>query len=167
MQLFHFLITSWKSDDFSLRYGDILTFKMTAVRHLGIILPPYETTHEVPVAGRSSLSNVMSIWYTDLIHRYSCLNFFAYLAWNAYSGPQNWGFWGLWTHNCDYSSWIAPKGTSLRKYASFKLSTVKNPLRALTCRRVDRKCDGHTNRHTHTHTHTGKFMLCLCTALDR
>ena len=30
----------------SLRYGDILTFKMAAVRHLGIVLPLYETTHE-------------------------------------------------------------------------------------------------------------------------
>jgi len=28
----------------------------------------------------------------------------------------------------------------------FKLSTVKNPLRGLTCRRVDRKCDEHTHR---------------------
>jgi len=59
MQLFHFLITSWKSDDFTLRYGDISIFKMAAVRHLGIVLPLYETTHEV-------LSNFMSIWYTDL-----------------------------------------------------------------------------------------------------
>ena len=58
MQLFHFVITSWKSDDFTLRYGDISIFKMAAVPHLGIVLPPYETTHEV--------SNFMSIWYTDL-----------------------------------------------------------------------------------------------------
>ena len=34
---------SSKSDDFSLRYGDISIFKMAAVRHLGIVLPPYET----------------------------------------------------------------------------------------------------------------------------
>jgi len=32
------------------RYID---FKMAAVRHLGIVLPPHETTHEVSVAGRS------------------------------------------------------------------------------------------------------------------
>jgi len=50
-----------KSDDFSLRYGDISVFKMAAVRHLGIVLPPYETTHEVSVAGRSCLSNFMSL----------------------------------------------------------------------------------------------------------
>jgi len=38
-----------KIDDFSLRYGDISIFKMVVVRvrHLGIVLPPYETTHEV------------------------------------------------------------------------------------------------------------------------
>jgi len=34
---------------------------MAAIRHLGIVLPPYETTHEVSVAGRSCLSNFMSI----------------------------------------------------------------------------------------------------------
>jgi len=54
---------SSKSDDFSLRYGNITIFKMAAVRHLGIVLPPYETTHEVSVAGRSCLSNFMSIWH--------------------------------------------------------------------------------------------------------
>ena len=62
------------------------------------------------------------------------------------------------------------KGTSLRKSASFKLSTVKNLLRDLTCRRVDRKCDGHTDktdRQTDRQTDTGKFILCPCTALDR
>jgi len=57
---------SWKSDDLSLSYGDITTFKMAAVRHLKIVLPPYETTHEVSVAGCSCLSNFISIWYTDL-----------------------------------------------------------------------------------------------------
>jgi len=34
---------------------------MAAVRHLGIVLPPYETTHEVSVAGCSCLSDFMSI----------------------------------------------------------------------------------------------------------
>jgi len=37
---------SSKSDDFSLRYGDISIFKMTAVRHIGIVLPLYKTTHD-------------------------------------------------------------------------------------------------------------------------
>jgi len=57
---------SWKSDDLSLRYSDISIFKMATVRHLGIVHPPYETTHEVSVAGCSCLSNFMSMWYTDL-----------------------------------------------------------------------------------------------------
>ena len=34
-------------------------------------------------------------------------------------------------------------------------------MRGQTCRRVDRKCDGHTR------TYTGKFIFCLCIALDR
>jgi len=38
----------------------------------------------------------------------------------------------------------------------------KNLLRGLICRRVHRKCDGHTQRHTHTDT--GKFILCPCIA---
>ena len=57
-----------------MRYGDITIFKMAAVRHLGIVLLPYETTHEVSVDGRSCLSNFMLIWYTDL-KIYSYLNF--------------------------------------------------------------------------------------------
>jgi len=66
MQLFSFLITSRssssksaavykissKSDDLLLKYGDIMIYKMSAVRQLGIVLPLYETTHEVSVAGR-------------------------------------------------------------------------------------------------------------------
>jgi len=39
--------------------------------------------------------------------------------------PPKWGLWGLWTPKCDYSSLRPPKGTSLRKSTSFKLSTVK------------------------------------------
>jgi len=40
---------------------DLSIFKMAAVRHLGIVLLSYETTHEVAVAGRSYLSNFMSV----------------------------------------------------------------------------------------------------------
>ena len=141
---------SWKSEDFSQRYGDITIFKMAAVRHLGTVLPPYETTHEISVAGRSCLSNFMSIWYRS--------EFFAYLAWNSYLSPQNGGFRGLWTIKCDYSSPIPPKGTSLHKSASFKLSTVKIrrgvwPVGELT--------------ESVTDTQTGKFIFCPCIALDR
>jgi len=41
--------------------GDITIFKMAAVRHLEIVLQPYETTHEVSVDGRSRLSNFISM----------------------------------------------------------------------------------------------------------
>jgi len=51
---------------FSLRYGDISIVKMAAVRHFDIVLPSYETTNKVSVAGRNCLSNFMSIWYTYL-----------------------------------------------------------------------------------------------------
>ena len=78
---------SWKSDNFSPRYGDITIFKMAAVRHLEIVLPPYETTHEVSVAGLRCLPNFMSIWYTDLkIY----LNLFGL---KCLLRPPKWGFW--------------------------------------------------------------------------
>jgi len=32
-------------------------------------------------------------------------------------------------------------------------------LRGLTCRRVDRKCDGHTHRHRHTHTEVNLYSV--------
>jgi len=146
------------------RYID---FKMAAVHHLGIVLPPYETTHKVSVADRRCLSNFMSIWQTDL--KIQLFDFFTYLAWNAYSGPQNVGFGELWTPKCDYSLSRSPKGTSLHKSASFKLSiNCKNPLRGLTCWRVDRKCDGYTDSHTHPHTQVSKFIFSMHSiALDR
>ena len=145
---------SSKSDDFSLRYGDISIFRMAAVRHIEIVLPPYETTHEVSVAGRSCLTNFMLIWYTDL--KIQIFEFFAYLAWNAYSGPQNGGFGGRWTPKCDYSSSGPPKGTSLRKSASFKLSTIKIrwgvwPIGELTESVTDTHTYRQTDRQTHTH----------------
>jgi len=37
----------------------------------------------------------------------------------------------------------------------------KNALRGLTCRRVDRKCDGHTD------IHTDKFIFCPYIVLDK
>jgi len=92
-------------------------------------------------------------FHVNLIHKSEDIfELFAYLAWNAYSGPQNGGFGGLWTHKCDCSSPRPPKGTSLRKSASFKLSTVKIrwgvwPVGELT----ESVTDGHTHTHTHTH----------------
>jgi len=64
---------SWKSDDFSLRHGDISIFKMAAARHLGIVLPPYETTTTslllAAAACQISCKSDTQIW------RYSYLNF--------------------------------------------------------------------------------------------
>jgi len=66
---------SWKSYDFSLKYGDISILKMAAVRYLGIVLPPYETTHEVSVAGRSWAACQISCQSDTQIWRYSYFNF--------------------------------------------------------------------------------------------
>jgi len=41
-----------------------MIFKMAAVRHLGIVLPPYETTHEVSVAAQLPVK-----FHANLIHR--------------------------------------------------------------------------------------------------
>jgi len=81
-------------------------------------------------------------------------------------------FGGLWTHNCDYSSSRPPKSTSLRKSASFKLSTVKIrrgvwPVGELTESVMDTHTDTQTDRQTDRQTHTAKFIFCPCTALDR
>jgi len=146
---------SSKLDDFPLRYGHITIFKMAAVSHLGIVLPPYETTHEVSVAGRSCLSNFMSIWYTDLNFSHIWLEM-------PIQDPKMGVLRDFEPPKCDYSSSRPPKDTSLRKSASVKLSTVKIrwgvwPVGELTESVTD----------THTHTHTGKFIFCPCTALDR
>ena len=96
-------------------------------------------------------------FHVNLIHRSEdtdLFEFFAYLAWNAYSGPQNGCFGGLWSPKCDYLSLIPQKGTSLRKSASFKLSTVEIrwgvwPVGELT----ESVTDTHTQTDTHRHTH--------------
>jgi len=135
MQLFHFLITwrlsssksaavyriSSKSDDFSLRYGDISIFKMAAVRHLGIILSPYETTHDV-----SCWPQLPVKFHVNLIHR-STVWIFRIFGLKCLFRPPKWVFfWVLWTPLNVITHHIeTPKGISLRKSASFKLSTVK------------------------------------------
>jgi len=70
---------------------------MAAVRHLGFVTSWYLTTHEVFSLGHIGLSNFVLIRCTVLkIWRFE---FFADLAWNAYSRPQNFVFWGIWTLN--------------------------------------------------------------------
>ena len=76
---------SSKSNDFSLRYGDISILKMAAVRHLGIVLPPYETTPSLCCWPQLPVK-----FHVNLIHR---SEFFTYLAWNA-CRPPKWKFWG-------------------------------------------------------------------------
>ena len=106
--------------------------------------PPTKSLLPAATSCQISCQSDTQIW------TYSYLNFFAYLAWNAYSGTQNWGFGGLWTLTCDYSSSWPPKGIFLRKSASFMLSTVIIrwgvwPVGELT--------ESVTDTHTHTHTH--------------
>jgi len=48
-------------DGIQKRHDDISIFTMAAVRHLEIVLPQYETTHKVSVAGHSCLSNLISM----------------------------------------------------------------------------------------------------------
>ena len=148
---------SSKSDDFSLRYGDITISKMAAVRHLGTVLPPCETTHEVccwpqlPVKFR-----------VNLIWRCSYLNFRIFGS-KCLSRPPKWGVWGLWT-------WLFIIETLRRKSASFKLSTVKIgwgvwPVGELT----ESVTDTHTDRHTlcDTHTQVNLYSVHAYIALDK
>jgi len=74
--------------------------------------------------------------------------------------PQSGGFGGHWTPKCDYDHYRDPQ--KAHPCVNPRLLSY-HPLRGLTCRRVDRKCDGHT----HTNAHTGKFIFCPCIALDR
>ena len=104
---------------------------MAAVRHLGIVLPPYETTYEVSVAGRSCLSNFMSIWYT-------VLNFSHIWLEMLIQAPKI-GFWGdfgplnVIIHHRDPQK-VHPCVNTW--YASFKLSTVKKIRWGFWCGRV-------------------------------
>ena len=103
-------------------------------------------------------------FHVNRIHRseysnfwiWSYLNFaHIWLAMPIHAGPQNGGFGSLWTPRCDYSPLTSPKGTSLRKSASVKLSTVNIrwsvwPVGELT--------ESVTDTHTHTHTQ-GKVIF--------
>jgi len=88
-------------------------------------------------------------FHVNLIHRSEdiAIWIFRIFGLKCLLRPSKWGFGGLWTPKCDYSSPRPPKGISLHKSAFFKLSTVKIcwgvwPVGALT------------ESVTHTHTHT-------------
>ena len=82
---------SLKADDFSLRYGDIMIFKMAAVRHLGIVLPPYETTHEV-----CCWPQLPDKFHVNLIHTSEDISIwiFRIFGLKCLLRPLKWGFWG-------------------------------------------------------------------------
>ena len=136
MQLFHFwsrelhpvqnLMCTKFHENQMIFHSDMAIYRFPKYRPSAILelfyhhtRPPTKSLLLAAAACQISCQSDTQIW------RYSYLNFFAYLAWNAYSGPQNGGFGELWIPKCDYSSSRPPKGTSLRKSASFKLSTVK------------------------------------------
>ena len=77
---------------------------------VGFVTSSYRTTHEVRSLGCIGLSNFMLIRCIVLeIWRFE---FFADLAWNAYSRPQNFVFLGVLTPKRDWASSRPPKCTS-------------------------------------------------------
>jgi len=66
-------------------------------------------------------------FHGNLIHRSEdvAIRIFCIFGLKCLFRSPKWGFGGFWTPKCDYLSSRPPKGTSLRKSASFKLSTVK------------------------------------------
>ena len=101
-----------KNVDRRRNYGPKSKSKMAAVRHLGIVVSSYGTTHEVFLLGHIiSLSNFMLIrWVVLKLWQFE---FFADLAWNAYSRPKNFGFRGSEPLNVIDHHRDPPKGTSL------------------------------------------------------
>jgi len=90
------------------------------------------------------------IFLVNLIHRSEdiAIWFFCIFGLKCLFRPQNGGFGGFWTTKCDYSSSRPPKGTSLCKSTSFKLSTVKIRWGVWP---VDELTESVTDTHRHTH----------------
>jgi len=80
-----------KNVDRCRNYGEKSAFKMAAIRHLGILISPYRTTHEVFSSAYISLSNFVLIRY--IVLKIWGFEFFPELAWNAYWRLKNFGFW--------------------------------------------------------------------------
>jgi len=89
---------------------------MAAIRHLGIVASSYRTTHEVSLLGHIDLSNFVLIRCIVLKIGLCRFEFFAHLAWNAYSCPKILVL-GVLTTKLDWSSSRPLKGTSLAKTA--------------------------------------------------
>jgi len=100
-----------------LRYGDISIFKMAAVRHLGIRDHPRSLCcwPQLPVK-----------FHVNLIHRSEdrAIWIFRIFGLKCLFRLPKWGFWGTLDPINVTIHQRPPKGTSLHKSASFKLSTV-------------------------------------------
>ena len=89
---------SWKSDDFSLRYGDISILKWRPSAILELFYhhsrPPTKSL-QLPVK-----------FHVNLIHRSEdiAIWIFRIFGLKCLFRPPKWGFWGLWAPKCDYSS---------------------------------------------------------------
>ena len=81
-----------KNVDRRRNYGPKSKSKMAAVRHLGFVTSSHRTTHKVLSLGHIDLSNFMLI--RCIVLKIWRFEIFADLAWNAYSRPKNFGFWG-------------------------------------------------------------------------
>ena len=75
-----------KNVDQRRNYGPKSKSKMAAVRHLGFVSSSYRTTHKVLSLGHIGLSNFMLI--RCIVLKIWRFEFFADLAWNAYSHPK-------------------------------------------------------------------------------
>ena len=106
-------------------YWDITIYRFSKWRPSAILELFYH--HTRPTTKSLLLPQLPVKFHVNLTHADLIAIWIFRIFWhmNAYSGPQNGFFGGLRTHKCDYSSSRPPKGTSLRKSASFKLPTVK------------------------------------------
>ena len=176
MQLFSFLIT-WRSSSSKsavvykissnrmIFRWDMAIYRFLKWRPSAILELFYHHTRSPTKSVAGSIMQLPVKFHVNLIHRSEDIaTWIFHMAWNAYSGPKNGGCGGLWTPKCDYSLSRPPKGTSLRKSASVKLSTVKIRWGVWS---VGELTESVTDTHTHLHTHTGKLIFCPCIALDR
>ena len=100
---------------------------------------------------------------TQIILRIEPFEFFAYLAWSAYSGPQNGGFGWLWTAKCDYHRDPQKAHHCVNsRLLSIKLSTVKIRWGVWPVGKLTKSVtDTHTDRHTLTHTQVNLYAVLV------
>jgi len=115
---------SWKSDDFFTEIWQYIDFQNGG-------RPPswncFTTIRDHPQS-LCCWPQLPVKFHVNLIHRSEDIHVAIWIfriGFKCLFRPPKWGFWGTLDPKCDYSSSRPPKGTSLRKSASFKLSTVK------------------------------------------